>query len=89
MVNMCLLPEVDVSQSVTKIYANFIKWSVRNFCHLQGVLLNFGFVLVCKGHSLCNVLSDVFIHSFPIILSFDQAVCTIVSLVSQFIMCFH
>ena len=81
MVNMCLLPEVDVLQSVTKSMAIFIKGSVRNFCHLQGVLLNFSFVSSAKD-AVCNVLPDVFIHSFPVILSLDQAVCTIVALVS-------
>ena len=69
-VNMCLLPEVEVLQSVTKSMAILSKQSVRNFCHLHGVLLNFGLVLSAKD-AVYNIPSDIFIHSFPVILSFD------------------
>ena len=88
MVNMCLFPEVDVLQSVTKSMAILSNWSVRDFCHLQGILLNLGFVSSAKD-AVCNIFPDVLIHAFPIILALDQAVCMVVSLMSQFIMGFH
>ena len=67
-VNMCLLPDVDVSHSVTRSTAIFIKQSIWYFCHLQRVVLNFGFFSLAK-YAVHNVLPNVLIHPFPIILS--------------------
>ena len=33
-VKMCLFPDVEVSHSVTKSMANFIKWPIWYFSHL-------------------------------------------------------
>ena len=59
MVKMCLLPEVDVSQSVT----NFIERSVRNLCHLQWILLYFGLVTPAED-TVSNILADVLFIPF-------------------------
>ena len=68
MVKMCLFPEVDVSHSVTRLIAIL-------FNGLSGISV------ICKGYcstfafshlqsAVCNIFSNVFIHSFPIILPF-------------------
>ena len=81
MVSICLLPEIEVSQSVTKSIAIFIKWSIRYFSHLQWILLNFGFVSSSKD-AVGNILPDVFIHAFPVILALDEAICVGISLMT-------
>ena len=82
MVSICLLPEVEVSQSVSdQINSYFIKWSIRYFSHLLWILLNFGFVPSAKD-AVGNIFPDVFIHAFPVILALDEAICVGISLMT-------
>ena len=70
MVKMCLLPEVNVSHSVTRsiaILSNGLS-GISIIC--RGVSLNFGFLSLAR-YTICNVFPNVFIHSFPEILSFN------------------
>ena len=55
-VEMCLLPDVDVSHSVMRSICYFVKWSIWYFCHLQRVMLNFGFLPVAE-YAICNIIS--------------------------------
>ena len=81
MVNICLLPKVEVSQSVTKsiaILSNGLS-GISVIC--RRILLNFGFVSSARD-AVSNILPDVFIHSFPVILMLDEAVCARISLMT-------
>ena len=66
---MCLFPEVDVSHSVTRSIAILLNGlsSISVIC--KRVLLNLCFFMSAK-YAVCNIFSNVFIHSFPIILPF-------------------
>ena len=81
MVRICLLPEVEVSQSVAKSIA---------------ILSNglSGISVICNGYcwtlalsclhkdTVGNVFLDVFIHAFPVILVLDEAICVGISLMT-------
>ena len=69
-VSMCLLPAGGSFAVSYQIYGNLIKGSVRDLCHLQGILLNLCFVASAEG-TVCYVFPDVLIHTFPIVLAFD------------------
>ena len=68
-VKMCLLPDVDVSHIVMRSNSNFIEWSIWYFCHLQRVMLDFGFLPLAK-YTICNVFPNILVHTLPVILSF-------------------
>ena len=52
-----------------QIYGNFVKRTFWNFCHLERASLNLCFLSAAEG-TLSDVFSYVFVHSFPIVLSF-------------------
>ena len=69
-VGMCLLPEVEVLQSVTRsmaILSNGLS-GISVIC--ERVLLNFCFVMPTEG-TVSDVFPYVLVHAFPIVLSFD------------------
>ena len=68
MVRMCLLPELEVSHSVTKSIVILSKGHTR-ISHLELISLNFHFFSVTKD-TLGNVFPYIFVHSFPIVLLF-------------------
>ena len=65
-----------------------MKRSIRNFRHLKGVILNFGFLPVAQD-TVSYVFMNVFIHTFPIELALYQTAGVGVSLMSQIVMGFH
>ena len=87
MVRICLLPEVDVSHSVTKSMA-ILSNGHSSISHLQGVRLNLGFFSVAYC-TVSYIFPDVLIHAFPVVLMFYEAVCMSPTLVTKFVMCFH
>ena len=87
MVRMCLLPEVEVLQSVTKSIA---------------ILSNSlsGMSVICNGYCWTWALSHlqrtqlamyfwISVLAFPVILALDEAICVGISLMTQFIMGFY
>ena len=62
MVRICLLSEVDVSYSVTRVNGYFVKWSFSYLCHLQGVRLNLSFFSVAYC-AVRYIFPDVLIHA--------------------------
>ena len=79
------MPELEVSDSVMRSVAIFLKWSVQNLCHLRRVGLDFGFFSAAEC-AVGNIFPDVLVHTFPVILAFNKTVGISGSLVAQFVM---
>ena len=56
--------------------------------HLQWVHLWVCLFPFAEG-AVCNVFMDIFVHSFPVVLLFDEGISPVDTLVAQFIMCFN
>ena len=82
MVRMCLLPDVEVSQSVTKSIAILSNGLLGISVICQWILLDFSFFSSAKD-AVGNVFPNVLIHAFPIVWTFDETICVGVSLMNQ------
>ena len=85
----CEYPLISTFREVTfyQIQGNFVERAVGDVGHGEWVALNFLFVSFAE-RAVFDVGLNILGHALPVILSFDEVVGTVVTLVAHFVMCF-
>ena len=67
-VKMCLFPDVDVLHSVTRLIV-ILSNGLSGFLSFAKGNAKFGLLPVAKC-AICNIFSNILVHTFPVILPF-------------------